>query len=494
MEYPRHLYKKGWEWRALLRAKKTTAKEIAAEFMARARADKTNSFLTLMESQATLMAAEVDQDLHHHSSLAGLPLAIKDNLATLGVQTTCASKILEKYIPPYSATVVEKLRKAGAVPMGKCNMDEFAMGSSNENSAYGPVLLPQDHSRVPGGSSGGSAASVAGNLAVMALGSDTGGSVRQPASFCGVVGLKPTYGRVSRYGLVAFASSLDQVGPLTLDAQDCADLLENIAGFDLWDSTSQEREVPRYGRAVGQVRTDSAHRADFLKNLRVGVPKEFFAEGLDPVVRGEVEKAIDALKKAGATITPVSLPHSKYALAVYYVIAVSEASANLQRFDGVRFGPRVLPNGQNTTLEEMYESTRGELFGKEVKRRILLGTFALSSGYYDAYYKRACQVRSLIARDFNECFEKVDVLIGPTTPTVSFERGSKTSDPLSMYLSDIYTVPVNLAGVPAVSMPFGKGEKGLPVGVQLIGAPWQEQKLLETVAALECLYDEGKGT
>jgi len=493
MEYPRHLYKKGWEWRALLCAKKISAKEISAEFMARARADKTNSFLSLMENHASMMAAEVDQDKYHHSSLAGLPIGIKDNLVTLGVKTTCASKILESYVPPYNATVVEKLRNAGAVPIGKCNMDEFAMGSSNENSAFGPVLLPQDHARVPGGSSGGSAAAVAGNLSVMALGSDTGGSVRQPASFCGVVGLKPTYGRVSRYGLVAFASSLDQVGPLTLDAQDSADLLESISGFDPWDSTSQDREVPQFGRAVSQVRTDSAHRSDFLKKLRVGVPKEFFADGLDSVVRAQVENAVEALKKSGAKIVPVSLPYSKYALAVYYVVAVSEASANLQRYDGVRFGTRVLANGQNTTLEEMYESTRGELFGNEVKRRILLGTFALSSGYYDAYYKRACQVRSLIARDFNQCFENVDVLIGPTTPTVAFERGSKTNDPLSMYLSDIYTVPVNLAGVPAVSMPFGKGEKGLPVGVQLIGAPWQEQKLLETVAALECLYDEGKG-
>jgi len=493
MEYPRHLFKKGWEWRALLRAKKISAKEISAEFLSRARADKTNAFLALTEEQATKAAARADSGESGDGALAGIPLGIKDNLVTLGVKTTCGSKILSNYVPPYSATVVERLKKAGMVPIGKCNMDEFAMGSSNENSAYGPVFLPQDHARVPGGSSGGSAAAVAGNLSVMALGSDTGGSVRQPASFCGVVGMKPTYGRVSRYGLVAFASSLDQVGPLTLDAQDCADLLENIAGFDPWDSTTQEREVPRYGRAVGQVRTDASHRAAFLKNLRVGVPKEFFAEGLDSTVRTQVEKAIDALKLSGAKIVPVSLPHSKYALAVYYVIAVSEASANLQRYDGVRFGPRVLPNGQNTTLEEMYESTRGELFGKEVKRRILLGTFALSSGYYDAYYKRACQVRSLIARDFNECFANVDVLIGPTTPTVSFERGSKTSDPLSMYLSDIYTVPVNLAGVPAVSMPFGKGEKGLPVGIQLIGAPWQEQKLLETVAALECLFDEGKG-
>jgi aspartyl-tRNA(Asn)/glutamyl-tRNA(Gln) amidotransferase subunit A len=488
MEYPRHLYKKGWEWRALLKAKKVSAPEIAQEYLARARADKTNSYLRLTEEQANAAAAKYDGA----SALSGLPLAIKDNLVTKGVTTTCASKILENYVPPYDATVVQKLARAGMVPIGKCNLDEFAMGSSNENSAYGPVSLPQDLKRVPGGSSGGSAASVAGNLAVYALGSDTGGSVRQPASFCGVVGFKPTYGRVSRYGLVAFASSLDQVGPLALDAQDCADLLEGIAGFDEWDSTTQEKDVPKYGAAVEKIRTDANHRAGFLKSLRVGVPAEFFAEGLSSDVRTEVEKAIAALKAKGATIVPVTLPHSKYALAVYYVIAVSEASANLQRFDGVRFGPRVMPNGTETSLEEMYEATRGTLFGNEVKRRILLGTFALSSGYYDAYYKRACQVRALIARDFDQAFQKCDVILGPTTPTVSFERGSKTSDPLSMYLSDVYTVPVNLAGVPAVSMPYGKGEKGLPVGLQLIGAPWSETKLLETVAALEALYDEGR--
>lgn len=492
MEYPRHLYKKGWEWRALLRAKKVSAAEIAQEYLARARADKTNSYLLLTEEQAKAQAARHDAGEMGDGALAGVPVGIKDNLVTKGVRTTCASKILGNYVPPYSGTVVEKLKKAGMVPIGKCNLDEFAMGSSNENSAFGPVSLPQDLKRVPGGSSGGSAAAVAGNLAVMSLGSDTGGSVRQPASFCGVVGLKPTYGRVSRYGLVAFASSLDQIGPLTLDAQDCADLLENIAGFDPWDSTTQEREVPRIGRAVGQVRTDAGHRAQFLKTLRVGVPAEFFADGLDASVRKEVEKAIDALKKSGAQVVPVSLPHSKYALAVYYVIAVSEASANLARFDGVRFGPRVMPNGSETSLDEMYEATRGELFGPEVKRRILLGTFALSSGYYDAYYRRACQVRALIGRDFQKCFEKVDVILGPTTPSVSFERGSKTSDPLSMYLSDIYTVPVNLAGLPAVSMPYGTGENGLPVGLQLIGAPWSEQKLLEAVAALEFLYDEGR--
>jgi aspartyl-tRNA(Asn)/glutamyl-tRNA(Gln) amidotransferase subunit A len=493
MDFPRHLYKKGWEWRALLRAKKVSAAEIAQEYLARARADKTNSYLCLTESGAMAQAARHDAGESGDGALAGIPVGLKDNLVTKGVRTTCASKILDTYVPPYSATVVEKLARAGMVPIGKCNLDEFAMGSSNENSAYGAVSLPQDLARVPGGSSGGSAAAVAGNLAVMALGSDTGGSVRQPASFCGVVGLKPTYGRVSRYGLVAFASSLDQVGPLTLDAQDCADLLENLAGFDPFDSTTQEKEVPRYGRAVGMVRTDAAHRASFLKSLRVGVPAEFFADGLDAQVRAQGEKAIEALKKSGAEIVPVSLPHSKYSLAVYYVIAVSEASANLQRFDGVRYGPRVAPNGAQTTLEEMYEATRGQLFGPEVKRRILLGTFALSSGYYDAYYKRACQVRALIARDFERAFARCDVILGPTTPTVSFERGSKTSDPLSMYLSDVYTVPVNLAGVPAVSMPFGTGEGGLPVGVQLIGAPWSEQKLLETVAALECLHDEGKG-
>ncbi len=493
MEYPRHLYKKGWEWKALLRAKKISAGEIAQEYLARARSDKTNAFLTLTPEHAESAASQIDKGAGT-GPLAGLPLAIKDNLVTLGVKTTCGSKILENYIPPYSATVVERLKKAGAVPIGKCNMDEFAMGSSNENSAYGPVRLPQDHARVPGGSSGGSAAAVAGNLAVLALGSDTGGSVRQPASFCGIVGLKPTYGRVSRYGLVAFASSLDQVGPLSLDAQDCADLLEGISGFDAWDSTSLERPVPRYGEAINRIRSDKQLRADFTKTLRVGVPKEFFADGLDATVRAAMDSALAALKKNGAKIVPVSLPHSQYALAVYYVIAVSEASANLARFDGVRFGPRVLPNGPQTTLEEMYESTRGELFGKEVKRRILLGTFTLSSGYYDAYYKRACQVRSLIARDFSACFEQVDVLLGPTTPSVSFARGSKTSDPLAMYLSDIYTVPVNLAGLPAVSMPFGTGEQGLPIGLQLIAAPFAEQKLLETVAVLESLYDEGKGS
>jgi aspartyl-tRNA(Asn)/glutamyl-tRNA(Gln) amidotransferase subunit A len=491
MQFPRHTFKKAWEWRALLESKKVSAAEIAGQYLERVKKDATNSFLTVMEKEATETAKAVDGG-SMKGPLAGIPLAIKDNLVTLGTKTTCASKILSNYVPPYDATVVKKLKPTGALFVGKTNLDEFAMGSSNENSAYGAVKLPQDPARVPGGSSGGSAAAVAGGLAVMALGSDTGGSVRQPASFCGVVGLKPTYGRVSRYGLVAFASSLDQVGPLTLDAQDGADLLEAIAGYDEWDSTSAEKTVPQYGAAVKKIRTDSAHRQEFLKSLRVGVPKEFFAEGLSPDVRKAVEGAVEALKKAGASVAPVSLPHSKYALAVYYVVAVSEASANLARFDGVRFGPRVMPDGQQTSLDEMYEATRGTLFGPEVKRRILLGTFALSSGYYDAYYRQACQVRHLISRDFAECFEKVDVIIGPTTPTVAFERGAKTNDPLSMYLSDIYTVPVNLAGLPALSLPYGVGEKNLPVGLQFIAKPFAEETLLRTAAAVEILHDEGK--
>ncbi|NUM88886.1 MAG: Asp-tRNA(Asn)/Glu-tRNA(Gln) amidotransferase subunit GatA, partial [Bdellovibrionales bacterium] len=341
-----------------------------------------------------------------------------------------------------------------------------------------------------GGSSGGSAAAVAGNLAVATLGSDTGGSVRQPASFCGVVGMKPTYGRVSRYGLVAFASSLDQIGPLALDAQDCADLLETISGFDENDSTSFRAEVPKFGAAVEKIRLDAAHRKSFLSGLRVGVPKEFLVDGMEPEVRAAIDGSLEAMKKAGARIVPVSLPHAKYALAVYYVVAVSEASANLARYDGVRYGPRVLPKGAETTLEEMYEFTRGELFGSEVKRRILLGTFTLSSGYYDAYYKKACQVRALVHRDFSAAFEGCDVIAGPTTPTVSFPRGAKVSDPLTMYLNDIFTVPVNLAGIPAVSLPWGTGKGGLPVGLQLIGPAFSEQRLLEAAAALEILHDE----
>ena len=491
MQFPRHTFKKAWEWKELLNAKKISSAEITQEYLGRAKKDSTNSFISLTESSALAAAKKFDA-APSAAALAGIPLALKDNLVTLGVKTTCASKILENYIPPYDATVVEKLKNLTPF-VGKCNMDEFAMGSSNENSAFGAVKLPQDPTRVPGGSSGGSAAAVAGNLAALALGSDTGGSVRQPASFCGIVGLKPTYGRVSRYGLVAFASSLDQIGTLTLDAQDGADLLEAISGFDPKDSTSRKSPVPGFGKAVASIRTDASARKNFLQGLKVGLPKEFFAEGLEADVRKAVDSAVDALKKAGASVVPVTLPHSKYALAVYYVVAVSEASANLARFDGVRFGPRVLPEGAQTSLDEMYEATRGTLFGHEVKRRILLGNFTLSSGYYDAYYRRACQVRNLIGQDFAKCFSQVDVILGPTTPSVSFVKGSKTQDPLSMYLSDIYTVPVNLAGLPAVSMPYGTGQAGLPVGLQFIGPAYQEELLLKTVAAMEHLHDQGKG-
>lgn len=491
MKFPRHTWKKAWEIRAEFAAKKISSAELTQEYLDRAKDSKLNAFITLMEAEA-LSAAKFFDEGKNRGAIAGIPLGLKDNLVTNGIRTTCGSKILEQYVPPYSGTVVKKLESAGSVFIGKCNLDEFAMGSSNENSAFGPVGLPQDPNCVPGGSSGGSAAAVAAGLTAWSLGSDTGGSVRQPASFCGVVGLKPTYGRVSRYGLVAFASSLDQIGPLALDAQDSADLFEAIAGYDPWDSTSLDRPVPNYGKAVESIRRDGKLRQEFLQNLRIGIPKEFFQEGMDAGVRKVVEDSIESFRKAGAKIVPVALPHAKYALAVYYVVAVSEASANLARYDGVRFGTRVLPHGADSSIDEMYEATRGELFGKEVKRRILLGTFTLSSGYYDAYYKKACEVRRVIAQDFAKCFQEVDIIAGPTSPSVSFPRGAKTNDPLAMYLSDIYTVPVNLAGLPAVSMPCGAAEKGLPAGLQFIGPAFSEQKLLQSVAALEVLQDEGR--
>ena len=492
MKFPRHQFQKAWEIRAAMENKKTTSEAVTKEYLARVKADTSNSYLLVNEEKAIAAAKAHDQH-GPRSRISGIPLGLKDILVTEGVRTTCGSKMLENYIPPYSATVVKKLEAAGSVVLGKLNMDEFAMGSSNENSAFGPVKLPQAPDYVPGGSSGASGAALAGNLATLTLGTDTGGSVRQPASFCGVVGLKPTYGRVSRYGLIAFASSLDQVGPMALDTQDCADLLESISGFDERDSTSVQRPVEQYGAQVEKIRLDKGARSEHLKSLRVGVPKEFFADGLDAKVRSSVEHAIKAMEASGAKIVPIELPHSKYALAVYYVVAVSEASANLSRYDGVRFGKRVMPKGTETTLEEMYENTRGELFGAEVKRRILLGTFALSSGYYDAYFRKACQVRSLIGQDFAEAFKKCDVIVGPTTPTVSFRRGAKVSDPLTMYLNDIFTVPVNLAGLPAISLPYGTGENGLPIGLQFIGSAFSESMLLKTSAAVEVLHDEKGG-
>ena len=487
MAFPRHSFKKAWEWRAKLDSKEISAKELTQEYLLRARADKTNSFITLTEDLAK-SAAEKIQNMS--STFSGIPIAIKDVLTTEGILTTCGSKILSSYSAPYNATVVEKLQAAGAVSLGKLNMDEFAMGSSNENSAYGAVSLPQDLTRVPGGSSGGSAAAVAGNLVVATLGTDTGGSVRQPASFCGVVGIKPTYGRVSRYGLIAFASSLDQVGPLSLDVQDGADLLELIAGFDERDSTTAKTSVPKYGKAVQDIRTDSGTRKNFLKNLRVGIARDLWKDGLEPEVQKATEEAIQNLEKNGAKIIDVKLPHARYAISVYYLVAVSEASSNLARFDGVRYGPRVLPHGDKTSLEEMYEATRGELFGVEVKRRILLGTFALSSGYYDAYYRKACQARRLITEDFLTAFSECDVFLGPTTPTVAFKRGEKISDPLQMYLNDVFTVPINLAGVPAVSLPWGEGKNNLPIGMQLVAPHFAEEDMLKAAAAMEILYDE----
>ncbi len=405
--------------------------------------------------------------------LAGVPVAIKDNLSTRGVRTTCASRMLENYVPPYDATVVEKLRDAGALQLGKTNLDEFAMGSSSENSYFGPTRNPWDLRRVPGGSSSGSAAAVAAGLAPWALGSDTGGSIRQPASFCGIVGLKPTYGRVSRWGLVAFASSLDQVGPLTRDVRDCALLLEVISGQDDRDATSAAVAVPRYQDYLGKG----------VRGLVAGVPKEYFGPGVDPGVRWVVEAAIAALGREGVRVEEVSLPHSEYALSTYYIVAPAEASANLARYDGVRYGFRAA-GAENEDLVTFYSRNRSQGFGAEVKRRIMLGTYVLSAGYYDAYYLKAQKVRSLLRRDFEEAFQTCDFLVGPTSPTVAFPLGERSDDPWSMYLADVLTVPVNLVGVPALSLPVGLSA-GLPVGLQIIGKPFDEGTLLRVGRAVE---------
>ncbi|MCY0876904.1 MAG: Asp-tRNA(Asn)/Glu-tRNA(Gln) amidotransferase subunit GatA [Firmicutes bacterium] len=404
------------------------------------------------------------------SPLAGIPYALKDNLCVTGMETTCASQILRGYIPPYSATVVERLERSGGVLMGKLNLDEFAMGSSTENSSYFVTRNPWDLSRVPGGSSGGSAAAVAAGMVPYTLGSDTGGSIRQPAAFCGVVGLKPTYGLVSRYGLVAFASSLDQVGPLTHSVEDAATVLQVIAGFDERDSTSVKVDIPDYTAAL----------TGDIRGLRVGIPMEYFDTGMEEGVRRSVEQAIATLRELGAQIKEISLPMTRYALSAYYLIAPAEASSNLARYDGVRYGYRAT---DPANLLDMYKKTRSEGFGPEVKRRILIGTYALSSGYYDAYYKRAQQVRTLIARDFAAAFAEVDVIVSPTTPTTAFAIGEKT-DPLTMYLNDIYTIPVNLAGLPAISVPCGLVD-GLPVGLQMIGRSFDESTLLKTAHAYE---------
>jgi aspartyl-tRNA(Asn)/glutamyl-tRNA(Gln) amidotransferase subunit A len=407
--------------------------------------------------------------------LAGVPIAIKDALCTRGVPTTAASKVLEGYVPPYDATVVAKLRAAGAVIVGKTNMDEFAMGSSNENSAYGPARNPWDVSRTPGGSSGGSAAAVASRMVTCALGSDTGGSIRQPAALSGVVGVKPTYGRVSRYGLIAFASSLDQVGPFATDVRGAARVLSVIAGHDAQDATSLDAPVSAFEAACDRP----------VKGLRVGVPDEYFGAGLDAGVAAQVRAALDALKERGCTLHPVKLPHTSYGVATYYVLATAEASSNLSRFDGVRYGRRVEGKDGARDLRAMIGATRDAGFGAEVKRRILLGTFVLSAGYYDAYYLKAQKVRTLVRRDFEEAFAKVDVICSPVSPTTAFRIGERAADPLAMYLSDVYTLPASLAGVPAVSVPCGLAPDGLPVGLQVVARPLEEETMLSVAAACE---------
>jgi aspartyl-tRNA(Asn)/glutamyl-tRNA(Gln) amidotransferase subunit A len=404
--------------------------------------------------------------------LHGIPVAIKDNMVIEGTRTTCGSKILGNYHAPYTATVVERLQSAGAIVIGKTNLDEFAMGSSTENSAFGPTRNPWDIARAPGGSSGGSAAAVAAGMAATALGSDTGGSIRQPASFCGVVGMKPTYGRVSRYGLVAFASSLDQIGPFTRSVEDMAIVLNAICGKDTRDSTSASQPVPDFTQGL----------ATGVKGLRIGVPFSFLGEHLDQAVRASFDTLVDALKREGATIAAIDLPHAQHGLAAYYIIANAEASANLARFDGIRYGHR---SSRAQTLDAVYMQTREEGFGLEVKRRVLLGTYVLSAGYYDAYYHRAQQVRTLIIRDFVNAWKTCDVVLLPTSPTPAFKLGEKTEDPLLMYLNDIFTIPVNLAGLPGISVPCGLSPAGLPIGAQLIGRAFDEATVLRAAASIE---------
>ncbi len=435
---------------------------------------KVHAYITLTYDLAKDQAREADEKIMKGEMLplTGIPIAIKDIMCTAGVKTTCGSKMLENFVPPYDATVVEKLRQHGAVFVGKTNMDEFAMGSSNETSHFGPAYNPWDLTRIPGGSSGGSAAAVAAAECVASLGTDTGGSIRQPASHCGVVGLKPTYGRVSRFGLIAFASSLDQIGPVTKDVRDAAIVLNCISGFDSKDSTSANKLVPDY---TGSLVNDSG-------GLTLGIPKEYFSEGLDSEVEESVRKAIAELEKHGAKIREISLPHTDYAVAAYYLIAPAEASSNLARYDGVKYGFR---SPDSTDLKQMYELTRSEGFGPEVKRRIMLGTYALSSGYYDAYYKKASQVRSLIKKDFEEAFKLCDLIISPTTPAVCYKVGEKQGDPLSMYLDDVYTVPANLAGLPGISIPCGFNSEGLPVGLQITGNLFEEQKVLQCAYCFE---------
>ncbi|MEQ8542285.1 MAG: Asp-tRNA(Asn)/Glu-tRNA(Gln) amidotransferase subunit GatA [Coleofasciculus sp. D1-CHI-01] len=459
--------------------KERTSVEITQDALDRIQAlePKIHSFLHITADYALEQARQVDAKIaagEEIGMLAGIPIGIKDNMCTKGIPTTCASRILENFVPPYESTVTQKLKDAGAVMVGKTNLDEFAMGSSCETSSYQQTANPWDLSRVPGGSSGGSATAVAASECVVAIGSDTGGSIRLPASFCGIVGMKPTYGLVSRYGLVAYASSLDQIGPFGRSVEDAAILLNAIAGYDPNDSTSLKLEIPDYTKSL---------QPDLKsKGLKIGIIKETFGEGLDPVIAKTVQKAIDQLKSLGAEVQEISCPRFRYGLPAYYIIAPSEASANLARYDGVKYGFRT-PEAEN--LLEMYKKTRAAGFGAEVKRRIMLGTYALSAGYYDAYYLKAQKVRTLIKQDFEQAFEKVDVLVCPTAPTPPFKAGEKISDPLTMYLSDLMTIPVNLSGLPGMSIPCGFDHQGLPIGMQLIGKVLGEEQVFQVAYAYE---------
>jgi aspartyl-tRNA(Asn)/glutamyl-tRNA(Gln) amidotransferase subunit A len=451
-----------------LRAGDFSSVELTRHFLERIdRLDGTiNAFITTTPEQALKEAAAADEKIQAGETgpLTGIPIVQKDIFCTQGVKTSCGSRMLDNFISPYDATVVTKLKQAGVVSLGKTNMDEFAMGSSNETSFYGPVRNPWDFDRVPGGSSGGSAAAVAARMAAAATGTDTGGSIRQPAALCGITGLKPTYGRISRFGMIAFASSLDQAGPLAASAEDAALMLQAMAGFDPKDSTSADQPVPDYSASLNHA----------LSGLKIGLPKEYFGEGLDADVAASIEAAIDVYKGLGAEVVEISLPNSHLAVPTYYVVAPAECSSNLSRFDGVRFGYRCQ---QPRDLEDLYKRSRGEGFGAEVKRRIMIGTYALSAGYYDAYYLKAQKTRHLISDDFKQAFETVDVIMGPTAPATAFKLGEKTDDPVTMYLNDIYTIAANLAGLPGLSLPVGPVD-GLPVGLQIIGNYFSEAKLL----------------
>jgi aspartyl-tRNA(Asn)/glutamyl-tRNA(Gln) amidotransferase subunit A len=464
----------------MLKDKEISSVELTQDVLARIDKveDNVKGYLTQTREQALQQAAAADKKIAAGEDvpfLLGIPGAIKDNICTKGVKTTCASKILEHFVPPYDASVMQKIDREGAVVLGKTNLDEFAMGGSTENSAYYPTHNPWDTACVPGGSSGGSAASVAAGTAVWALGSDTGGSIRQPASFCGVVGMKPTYGRVSRYGLVAYASSLDQIGPLARDVTDCAHLLNIIAGHDEMDATSSAAAVPDYTKAL----------TNDVKGMKIGLPKEYFVKGMDPEVEQAVRAAIEQFRKMGAEIVEISLPHTDYAISTYYLIAPAEAATNLERYDGISYGERI----DGIDVVDLMTKTRSAKFGEEVKRRIMIGNYALSAGYYDAYYLKALKVRTLVQQDYTEAFKQVDAIVAPTAPTPAYKIGAMISNPLQMYLQDVCTVPLNLAGLPGISVPCGYSSQKMPIGLQIIGKPLAEETILQAAYAYEQSQD-----